>query len=157
MLGIGWLLLGTAGCVAAEIPCATRQDSLEGFWEEVVPGAHEPTPYSVFNLDLVIHENAVSGAYCFVTQGGKRIDCDPQSGDNLHGYLESNSRSALVTFDSSLGGRNGEARLSVEDGVLHWELRAPPKGGSAFYGPNSAVLHRTGGGGGTCVDRVRAP
>ncbi|CAX54430.1 hypothetical protein [Erwinia pyrifoliae] len=68
-------------------------------------------PYS--NLSLKINQTGekLNGSYCYVTQKGNRIDCADDGEDNLHGSVSGDK--ANIFFNSTFGGKNGRAELSI--------------------------------------------
>lgn len=99
-------------------------------------------PYSVLTVELRVSDRTVAGSYCFVTRFGNKIDCDPESGDNLTGIVLPDG-SAAISFDSTFGAKGGRAVLTARGDELEWTTVEPPTGGE-FHGPESALLRRVG-------------
>ena len=133
---IGFSLLGCA--VGKQV---MAQASMNGVWEEVVTREGVDEPYSVLTLDLSVVDGRIAGRYCFVTRFGRKIDCDPDAGDNLRGLVDAAGTMATISFDSSFGAMDGKATLTLQDHSLHWDLVSPPVGGE-FFGPRQAQLTR---------------
>jgi hypothetical protein len=111
-------------------------NSFSGEWEyvEYVPGSAKP--YSTFDIKLTqSRDGTIHGAYCFITQNGNRIDCDPDGvANNIIGHLTEDSRKAQVRFYSFFGAKGGEAELMRTDNNLIWNVKKNPVG-DFFYGP----------------------
>lgn len=71
----------------------------------------------------------IKGSYCYVSQGGTRIDCPDAGIENLHGTIEGSS--AIVSFDSSHEGKPGKARLALNDDKMSWSLIEKPQSAEA--------------------------
>lgn len=114
-----------------------------GKWEYVDNIGESEKPYSVFDLILSEDEKGdIRGSYCFVTQSGSRIDCDPESELNVHGSIEDSTGKATVNFNSSFGAKDGVAELSINaDGTLVWDVVKQPQGGD-YYGPIRVIFRK---------------
>lgn len=119
-----------------------QQSGLDGSWEALKFTTDPGTPYSTFHLKLRTSGHELAGKYCFITQSGNKIDCDPESGDNITGKIESGAVIAYVTFHSYFGARDGKARIDLKDESLYWKVESMPTGGE-FYGPKSSIMHRS--------------
>ncbi|WP_324172520.1 tetratricopeptide repeat protein [Sulfurimonas sp.] len=95
-------------------------------------------PYSVFTINLKVNtNNKVVGSYCFVTRWGRKIDCFTDDTNNIHGVLK--NKKIEVIFDSSWGGKNGRANITIDEHCnLKWELLKDPDG--LFYIPKKSLL-----------------
>lgn len=133
-------------CIALGACTTTRADpgssGLAGSWEEETTRPGSDVPYSVFTVELRVSDRKVAGSYCFVTRFGKKIDCDPEGGDNLAGTVNPDG-SATVSFDSTFGATGGKAVLKPRGDRMEWTTVESPTGGD-FYGPESALLQRVG-------------
>jgi len=133
-----------ATCIALSACAATRADpgpsELAGSWEEETLRPSSELPFSVLTVELRVSGQKIAGSYCFVTRFGRKIDCDPEGGDNLAGMLNPDG-SANVSFDSSFGATGGKAVLKPRGDELEWTTVEPPTGGD-FFGPESALLQR---------------
>ncbi|MGQ4582085.1 hypothetical protein [Lysobacter sp. F60174L2] len=133
-------------CIALSACAATRADpgpsDLAGSWEEETLRPGSQMPYSVLTVELRVSGRKIAGSYCFVTRFGKKIDCDPDSGDNLGGVVNPDG-SATISFDSTFGAEGGKAVLTSRGDEMEWTTVEPPTGGD-FYGPESALLQRVG-------------
>lgn len=138
-LAIFFLFSLSCTTTKGEVP----QSRLEGHWEAMKYTTDTTVPYSTFQLDLHVSGKRIVGKYCFVTQSGRKIDCDPDGEDNISGEI-SNANSAVATlkFKSFFGARGGEANIYFEDDSLQWQVQILPTGGQ-FYGPKSSTLHKT--------------
>lgn len=98
-------------------------------------------PYS--NLSLKINQSGgkLNGSYCYVTQRGNRIDCPDDREDNLHGSVSGDK--ANIFFNSTFGGKNGKAELSINQLGMMWKLVSDPIAGE-FYAPKSFSLKKEG-------------
>lgn len=127
-------------CACAVTRADSGSSALAGSWEEEVLRDGSDVPYSVLTVELRVSGQTLAGSYCFVTRFGGKIDCDPESGDNLAGVVHPDG-SATVYFDSTFGATGGKAVLKSSGDRLEWTTVEPPTGGD-FYGPDSAVLQR---------------
>ncbi|WP_124084050.1 hypothetical protein [Burkholderia gladioli] len=113
-----------------------------GEWR-YVSTQHEGTkPYSTFVIKL--HKssgNQIIGSYCFITEEGRRIDCDPEGSNNLNGTISPDGSRATINFFSFFGAKNGTADISINKGELHWKVTRNPDG-DFFYGPFDVYLTR---------------
>lgn len=127
---IGFSLSGCATGKQVMLPA-----SMNGVWEKVVTREDVDEPYSVLTLELNVVDGRIAGRYCFVTRFGRKIDCDPDAGDNLRGLVDAAGTMATISFDSSFGAMDGKATLKRQDHSLHWNLVSPPVGGE-FFAPS---------------------
>lgn len=132
------LFLLIAGCVSTG--AAAGSSGLIGQWEKEVFREGNDVPFSVLTVELWSKDQRLVGTYCHVTAFGNRIDCDPDSGANIHGLIDSTGR-ATVRFQSSFGGSEGTAELRIEGDALLWTTTQAPSG-ARFYGPDRALLNR---------------
>ncbi|WP_455819471.1 hypothetical protein [Pseudomonas cerasi] len=95
--------------------------------------------HSTLTLNLKQDNNIITGSYCYVTRGGKKIDCPEDDGSNLKGTA--NGRKAFIEFDSSFGGVKGKANLELKDNKALWELIKDPENGE-FYAPKTYALDK---------------
>lgn len=127
--------------VATFALCVNAADKpFSGEWESVesMPGSSKV--YSTFDLKLIeLDDGTVQGSYCFVTQGGNRIDCDPDGAKNITGRVSENGHQAEVYFYSFFGAKDGVAELAIKDGTLTWVVTKRPSG-DFFYGPYKESL-----------------
>ena len=79
---------------------------------------HESESKSL-TLDLVEDGTYLVGKYCFITNGGNRIDCPESNDGNIHGVITDDI--GIVDFESSFGGR-GQATISIEKSVLKYTI-----------------------------------
>lgn len=94
---------------------------------------------STFSLQLSQQNNKLTGSYCFITQGGKRIDCPDEQQQNLSGEIKNNI--ANITFNSTFGGVEGKATLTLSGEKLQWRMTRPPVNGD-YYAPEHYTLVR---------------
>lgn len=112
---------------------ATADSNFTGRWEG------EDAGQSTLNLSLTQTGNVLTGTYCYITQSGNRIDCPGDEEDNIHGVVKNGK--AEIIFDSSFGGKDGQATLELDDAKMKWHLvKAPVKGN--YYAPNNYDLTR---------------
>jgi len=112
---------------------ATEIYSGEWVGENKVDG----TQVSSFTLDIEQNGTSLEGQYCYISQGGNRIDCPDKDVKNLHGTV--NESSAIIHFDSSFGGKNGQAVIKVSGSSMIWKLLKEPIDGN-FYAPTDYKL-----------------
>lgn len=96
---------------------------------------------STFTLKLSQQSNKITGSYCFITQRGNRIDCPDEQHNNLRGEVVNHT--AIVTFDSSFGGKNGKATLVIHGDKMAWHLTQPPERGDYYAPVNYALVKET--------------
>lgn len=87
---------------------------------------------STLTLDIEQNGNKLRGQYCYVSQGGNRIDCPEKGINNLRGVL--NGTTAQINFDSTFGGKNGQAVIKLNGNSMEWNFLKKPEGGG-FYTP----------------------
>lgn len=97
----------------------------------------EENSASTFSLQLSQQNNKLSGSWCFITQGGNRIDCPDEQQQNLAGEVKDNV--ATITFNSTFGGVNGKATLTISGETLQWRMIQPPVNGD-YYAPERYTL-----------------
>jgi hypothetical protein len=135
-----------AGLVNAQDASSTEA-LLDGDWRYTSPHGAGEKPYSSFVIKL--HSEAtgrILGSYCFITQTGGKIDCDPEGKEkNLEGVVSADGQHARIRFYSFFGAKNGIAEISLSDGKLFWKIEKYPDGDS-FYGPDNVMLGRDKGG-----------
>jgi len=133
------------GCVVAgsRAACASEQ-SFYGTWEYVEYVNSAKTPFGVYNISLTeASDGAISGYYCFVTQSGNRVDCDPdKSAKNITGKVTADPTRAIVHFSSFFGAKDGIAELTLAGTTLSWKVVSEPTGGF-FYGPYKLKLTKS--------------
>ncbi|MGV0133681.1 hypothetical protein [Burkholderia gladioli] len=134
------LLIGSEAAIA-QAP-QNEVSPLLGEWR-YVSTQHEGTkPYSTFVIKL--HKssgNQIVGSYCFITEEGRRIDCDPEGSNNLNGTVSPDGLRATINFFSFFGAKNGTSDISINKGELHWKVTKNPDG-DFFYGPLDVYLTR---------------
>ncbi|WP_416412173.1 hypothetical protein [Pantoea sp. App145] len=113
-------------------------ENLSGQWSGVISN-EDGSSYSVLTLKIRQSGDKLSGVYCYVTRGGNRIDCPDEGENNLRGDV-GNSK-ATIEFDSSFGGKNGKAELTLNGEKLLWHLIKEPQNGD-FYAPENYELDR---------------
>ncbi|CAO95685.1 Hypothetical protein ETA_06390 [Erwinia tasmaniensis Et1/99] len=109
-----------------------------GHWSGVI-NDEDGTPYSKLSLKINQIADKLNGSYCYVTQKGNRIDCADDSEDNLHGSVIGDK--ANILFNSTFGGKNGKAELSINHRGMMWKLVSDPIAGE-FYAPKSFSLKK---------------
>lgn len=132
------LLIGFEAAIA-QVP-QTEVSPLLGEWRYVSAQHEGKKPYSTFVIKL--HKssgNQVAGSYCFITDEGRRIDCDPEGTNNLDGTMSPDGLHATINFFSFFGAKNGVSDISLNNGELHWKVTKNPDG-DFFYGPFDVYL-----------------
>ncbi|MEG6215075.1 hypothetical protein UXO42_07935 [Enterobacter quasihormaechei] len=94
---------------------------------------------STLTLNLKQTGQEIQGNYCYITQGGNRIDCPLDNEINLKGRVANNN--ANIEFNSSFGGEKGRATLAVNGNEMMWSLITPP-GKGEYYAPVRYSLHK---------------
>jgi hypothetical protein len=117
-----------------------------GNWRYAETNQGHTKPDSTFVIRLhKTTSNRLEGSYCFITQEGIRLDCDPEGQQqNLKGSLSPDGQHVRIDFFSFFGAKNGVADISINDGKLTWKVVKLPKGGF-FYGPLNVVLTKDNG------------
>lgn len=87
---------------------------------------------STLSLKLTQKGSKLIGTYCYITQGGNRIDCADEDKPNLMGSVKNNV--ATISFDSNFGAVNGQATLKLEGNTLRWTMTRTPENGE-YYAP----------------------
>lgn len=77
------------------------------------------------------------GYYCAVARNGNKIDCTSDREININ-EIKKESNQYLVSFKSFFGATNGEAKIILSNGRLHWQVTKKPIG--EFYCPLDAYL-----------------
>lgn len=91
-----------------------------------------------FSLHLFKNKNGLlEGYYCTVTRNGSKIDCSSDQNINIR-TIKNENNFTIVSFESFFGAKNGEAKISLVNNKIHWEVLKKPIG--EFYCPNSAYL-----------------
>jgi hypothetical protein len=116
----------------------SKSSEYAGTWSFEKDVSGQSTPYSTFELDIGVRGNDVSGRYCYITQSGNKIDCEPSDPPNIHGSIGSDG-ALQVSFNSFSGASGGVATISREGDKLLWKVVKNPLG-DGFYGPEQAEL-----------------
>jgi len=111
---------------------STKQNIISSRW--LYEKNLQNKPYSTFTIDLNISKNTntVSGTLCYVTRFGNRIDCFNKFEGTVY------KKQVFFNFNSSLGAKNGEAKIIFNDNNINWELLKEPLG--EYYIPHTATL-----------------
>ncbi|MGD8205538.1 hypothetical protein [Pantoea sp. FN0305] len=117
---------------------AFASSSFTGVWSGEKDDT-ENQPLSTLSLDIKQAQQNISGSYCYISRRGARIDCPEEADSNLSGIVQGDS--ALVEFNSSFGGKGGKAQLTINQGVMSWQLLKQPEGGD-YTAPDSYILHK---------------
>ncbi|WP_186110276.1 hypothetical protein [Burkholderia gladioli] len=134
------LLIGSEAAIA-QVP-QNEVSPLLGEWRYVSTQHEGKKPYSTFVVELRQSSgDQIVGSYCFITEGGRRVDCDPEGINNLNGTISSDGSHATINFFSFFGAKNGTSDISINKGELHWKVTKNP-GGDFFYGPFDVYLTR---------------
>lgn len=123
-------------CLLGSMNGYAKQGDLTGTWVEVGEENSAQIPIHVFSLDITQANQSLKGQYCYVSNYGKRDDCNNaiqgrKIAENIY----------RVTFDSGFGGKQGVAMLSFKDHKIKWQLIQPPKRGD-YSIPQTSLLHR---------------
>lgn len=110
-----------------------------GTWAGISNPEKKSIPLSVFTIHLRQQAGTITGSYCYVTQYGKKIDCDEGDAKNINGKINSNNN-AKIEFYSFWGGAGGLATISVKGNELTWVVTKAPDG--EFYGPMQYTLQK---------------
>ncbi|MGK3115384.1 hypothetical protein [Candidatus Pantoea formicae] len=102
-------------------------------------GHQGSSSYSTLNLKIMNDGKEINGRYCYITRGGERIDCPDDDKYNLHGTVYGNK--AVVKFNSTFGGRDGLADLTLTNNGINWHLVKKPDNGD-FYAPDDMNLSK---------------
>jgi len=121
-------------------PSSFALENFTGKWYGEVFYDNKKIPESTFELQLIQNLQKVSGRYCFITKYGNRIDCVNDDEINIKGVAQSKYIS-LVTFNSSFGGKDGKAKLTIEGDHLKWTVLTLPMHGK-YYIPKEYLLTR---------------
>ncbi|WP_051980374.1 hypothetical protein [Burkholderia sp. 9120] len=130
--------------LAYSVNGAYAQGPFSGDWKYVERADASGKPYSTFEVKLTeLADGQLQGSYCFVTQSGNRIDCDPdRKAINITGLVAPDGKSAEVHFYSFFGAKDGVAELATPGSDLNWRVTQNPRG-DFFYGPYKVKLKRT--------------
>ncbi|MFC6269747.1 hypothetical protein [Frigoriflavimonas asaccharolytica] len=79
----------------------------------------------------------LEGYYCAVAKHGNKIDCATDKEINIKEIKKDND-GIIISFMSFFGAENGEAKLTLSEGKLHWQVTKKPIG--EFYCPLDAFL-----------------
>lgn len=91
-----------------------------------------------FSLHLFKNKNGLlEGYYCAITKNGSKIDCTSDKEINIR-TIKNENNFVIVLFESFFGAKNGEAKITLENDKIHWEILKNPTG--EFYCPNNAYL-----------------
>ena len=91
-----------------------------------------------FSINIIKStDGKLKGYYCAVARNGNKIDCTPDKEVNIT-EIKKESNHYLVSFKSFFGATNGEAKIILSNGRLHWQVTKKPIG--EFYCPLDAYL-----------------
>jgi len=138
------LMKAIAGILlACSVNAAYAETPFSGEWQYVEHLGASQKPYSTFDLRLTERaDGEIHGFYCFITQNGNRIDCDPEGkAINITGRIAPDGKSAVVQFYSFFGAKGGVAELATTDNILTWRVTKNPSG-DFFYGPFKVELKK---------------
>lgn len=95
----------------------------EGCWTEEIYTDNNEIPYSIFSIELKFEDNdKVNGELCSIIQYGNKIDCPILFSSTLI------DNKIKVHFDSTFGGINGLAVITIQGNNLSWDLINAPEG-----------------------------
>jgi hypothetical protein len=130
-----FFLFAAISALIAPVLAFAKDLPFSGEWTSVENVAGQSKPYSIFTITLNEDEAGnVHGAYCFITQGGNRVDCSSGKELNINGRVEDNKIIAAVNFYSFFGATDGMAEITVSGDWLIWNVVKHPEGGN-YYGP----------------------
>ena len=109
-------------------------NDLLGNWE-IKSNAENSNTFSLILLKNP--KGSLEGFYCAVVRNGNKIDCSPNKEINIKEIKKQNNE-YLVSFKSFFGAVNGEAKISLINGKLHWQVIKKPIG--EFYCPLDVYL-----------------
>ncbi|WP_454122994.1 hypothetical protein [Kosakonia sp. Marseille-Q7440] len=112
---------------------APQATSFSGTWQG------KDNDASTLSLKLTQTGSKVTGTYCYITQGGNRIDCADDDKPNVLGSVKNNV--ATISFDSNFGAVNGQAILKLEGNTLRWAMTKTPVNGE-YYAPEHFNLSK---------------
>ena len=105
----------------------------EGSWTEEIYTDSNEIPYSIFSIELKFEDNdKVNGEVCSIIQYGKKIDCPILFSSTL------SDNKIEVHFNSTFGGINGLAVITIQGNNLSWDLINAPEG--EYYLVKKALL-----------------
>ena len=109
-----------------------RSSLFGGTWD-----SFEDTPNVSFTLFLTQTNLKIEGKHCSSMYRGHKIDCsleDVSVSGSINGSI------AIISFQSSYGLGKGDAKISLINNMLLWEITKPPKG--EYYIPRKAFLKK---------------
>lgn len=75
-----------------------------------------------FSLHLFKNKNGLlEGYYCAITKNGSKIDCTSDKEINIR-TIKNENNFVIVSFESFFGAKNGEAKITLENDKIHWEI-----------------------------------
>lgn len=96
-------------------------------WTQEVFLDKRDIPYSVFSIKLKIdNNNTVEGELCSIVDYGNKIDCPIFFTSKLI------NNEIKINFDSTFGGKNGIAIITLQEKNLNWHLLTNPNGEYSF-------------------------
>ena len=105
----------------------------EGSWTEEIYTDNNEIPYSIFSIELKFEDNdKVNGEVCSIIQYGNKNDCPILFSSTLI------DNKIKVHFDSTFGGINGLAVITIQGNNLSWDLIHAPEG--EYYLVKKALL-----------------
>lgn len=105
----------------------------EGSWTEEIYTDNDEIPYSIFSIELKFEDNdKVNGEVCSIIQYGNKNDCPILFSSTLI------DNKIKVHFDSTFGGINGLAVITIQGNDLSWDLINAPEG--EYYLVKKALL-----------------
>lgn len=111
----------------------------EGVWE--YSKTKDGEAWADFRLDLaILSKDSVTGRYCSIMRGGRKIDCSTDKIDNIRGKLTKDTLNIIfhgLYDENSMGAAN--LYLSVNEDSLYWQLLNVE--GEIFV-PKFMILHK---------------
>lgn len=92
-------------------------------WTQEVFLDKRDIPYSIFSIKLKIdNNNTVEGELCSIVNYGNKLDCPiPFTSKLINNEIK-------INFDSTFGGKNGIAIITLQEKNLNWHLLTNPNG-----------------------------
>ncbi|WP_239372709.1 hypothetical protein [Snodgrassella gandavensis] len=108
--------------------------NIKGLWTNKIYLDNSEIPYSTFSIQLTINtDDTVAGELCSIAHFGNKIDCHIRFKSRLA------NNQIKVHFDSTFGGKDGIAIITLQRHNLKWDLITAPNG--EYYFDKKAILH----------------
>ncbi len=115
---------------------------LLGKWAGTRNPDAKDVPLSTFTISFHKKDSIVKGHYCYITQYGSKIDCDPTGDDNIFNIKTSRNNEYSFSFKSFNNESLGTGKISVvNDEEIEWSVIDKPTG-DEYFGPEKYMLHK---------------